>query len=384
MQESYPRLERQRSTAVLRFRIVIVLESTRATNGRRKALASLASTLLALVLAEGALRLFGGEIYPVPLYPGDVVAVRDRTYDAVIGWKLAPGEPIRETTADYDVTYEVNAQGFRSSHDFAARPPASSVTRRIAFLGDSFTFGSGVREEETFVAGVERRLERTERRRGLATRGEIQAFNYGLGGFGIDQMELALEHYALPWGANLVVVSFIHNDLDRSLSSYRQGHVWLEKPAFHLERGELVRTTAANRPGPLASWFAQDFRLGRLWQKAESSLAKRWPMGGRWRLNRALFVRMRDACFAAGVPLLVVHIPVNRHAAAPLYAREFAELGIDFLDLAPLLPASADGLYFPHDHHFTPAGHRFAGREIARAILLRGLLPVRSGSAPTR
>ena len=330
-----------------------------------------------MVLAEGALRLYGSGIYPVPLYPGDVVAERDRTYDAVLGWKLAPGEPIRETTAGYDVTYEVNAQGFRSRYDFAAPSPSSSVTRRIAFLGDSFTFGSGVREEETFVAVVERRLKRTERRSGLAARGEIQAFNYGLGGFGVDQMGLALEHYALPWGANFVVVSFIRNDLDRSLSSYRKGHVWLEKPAFHLERGALVPTTAANRPGILASWFAQDLRLGRLWQKAESSLANRWPIGGRWRLNRAFFARMRDACSAAGVPLLVVHIPVNRHAPAPLYAREFAELGIDFLDLAPLLPADAGELYFLNDHHFTPAGHRFAGRAIARAILTRGLLPAR-------
>ncbi len=334
------------------------------------------STLLTLALAEGALRLFGGEIYPVPLYPGDVVPERDRTYDAVIGWKLAPGQPIREATADYDVTYEVNAQGFRSRYDFAAPSSPPPVTRRIAFLGDSFTFGSGVREEETFVAQVERELANSDTERGASENPqEIQALNYGLGGFGVDQMALALEHYALPWGADLVVISFIRNDLDRSLSSYRKGHVWLEKPAYHLEGGDLVRTTVENRPGPVVSWFAQDFRLGRLWRKAAGSLANRWPIGKRWRLNRALFARLRDACSAAGVPLLVVHIPVNRHAPAPLYARQFEDLGIDFLDLAPLLPANADELYYPHDHHFTPAGHRFAGREIARAIVTRGLLP---------
>ncbi len=194
-------------------------------------------------------------------------------------------------------------------------------------------------------------------------------------------MMLTLEQRALPWRADLVVLSFIRQDLDRSLSSYRQGHVWLEKPAFHLENGALVRTTLANRPGPVASWFAQELRLGRLGRKAVDSLANRWPMGERWRLNRALFVRIRDACSAAGVPLLVVYLPVNARAAAPLYAQEFAALGIDYLDLAALLPAPADDLYFPHDRHFTPAGHRFAGAAIAQAIAARGLL---SSAGPAR
>jgi len=352
---------------VLRFRF---LSPPHWTPWQRRAVAVAASTALALVLAEGLLRLSQSEIYPVPLYPGDVAAERDRTYDAAIGWKLPPGETIHEITADYDVTYVANAQGFRSRYDFAA----PSTARRIAFLGDSFTFGSGVREEETFVALVERELDRSVTEGALATeeRVSLEALNYGIGGFGIDQMGLALEHEALRWRADFVVLSFIRQDLARSLSSYRKGHVWLEKPAFHLEEGILVRTTAANRPGPLASWWRQDLRLGRLARKTVDALADRWPIGERWRLNRALFARIRDTCAAAGVPLLVVHLPVNPQARAPLYASEFAQLGIDFLDLAPLLPAAAEDLYFPHDHHLTSAGHRFAGEAITQAIRARG------------
>ncbi len=351
---------------MLRFAIVSPMRLTRTRTGWRKAAVAAASTVVALALAEGALLLSRSEIYPVPLYPGDVAVLRDRTFDAVLGWKLPPGEAIRETTADYEVTYLANAQGFRSRHDFAA----PSIAKRIAFLGDSFTFGSGVREEETFVAVVERALADAES-------AFVQALNYGIGGFGIDQMSLALEHEVLRWHADLVVLSFIRQDLDRSLSSYRKGHVWLEKPAFHLANGVLVRTTTANRPGPLASWFAQELRLGRLGRKTADALANRWPIGGRWRLNRALFVRIRDACSAAGVALLVVHLPVNPRAAAPLYAKEFAALGIDYLDLAALLPVAADDLYFPHDRHFTPAGHRFAGAAIAHAIAERGRMSAR-------
>ncbi len=361
---------------MLRFRFV---SPPHWTHWQRRAVTVAASTALALALAEGILRLSGAEIYPVPLYPGDVVAERDRTYDAALGWKLPPGETIHEITADYDVTYVANAQGFRSRYDFAAPSPA----RRIAFLGDSFTFGSGVPEEETFVALVERELDRSMTGRELAGAAPVavQALNYGIGGFGIDQMGLALEHEVLRWRADLVVLSFIRQDLDRSLTSYRKGHVWLEKPAFHLEEGILVRTTAANRPGPLASWWRQDLRLGRLARKTVDALADRWPIGERWRLNRALFARLRDTCAAAGVPLLVVHIPVNPQARAPLYAKEFAKLGIEYLDLAARLPAAAGDLYFPHDHHFTPAGHRFAAAAIARAIAARSGPPTRSAGS---
>lgn len=346
--------------AVLRLDFVNPEDSKR---WRQRAVAISSASLLALAVAEGVLRLSGSEIYPVPLYPGDIVAERDRTYDPVIGWKLPPGETIREITADYDVPYEANAQGFRSRYDFAA--PATA--RRIAFLGDSFTFGSGVREEETFVSVAESALAGAEP-------ASVQALNFGIGGFGIDQMLLALEHEALPRRVDAVVLSFIRQDLDRSLSSYRKGHIWLEKPAFHLEHGALVRTTASHRPGPIASWVVQELRLSRLWRKSVDGLANRWPIGERWRLNRALFARLRDTCAAAGVPLLVVHLPVNPRTKAPLYAREFADLDIAYLDLALLLPADAESLYFPHDRHFTPAGHRFAGAAIASAIASRGLL----------
>ena len=58
---------------------------------RRKTALAVGSTLLTLAFAEGALRLSGAEVYPVPLYPGDVAVVRDRTWDPAIGWKLPPG-----------------------------------------------------------------------------------------------------------------------------------------------------------------------------------------------------------------------------------------------------------------------------------------------------
>ncbi len=325
--------------------------------GAARLLVVVGATLAALVGCELLLALLGGEIYPPPLFPGDLVAVVDATTDPRIGWKLPPSSVSEETTADYSVVYRANRQGFRSPHDFDATWPGP----RLAFLGDSYTFGSGVAEGETFVDRLASRLS------------GVRCDNYGIGGFGIDQMWMTLRHEALPRRPQGVVLSFIRQDLDRALSAYRLGHVWRAKPTFRLEGDRLVAATTENLPPALERWLVQHSRLHRLWRRAESSLALRHPIGYRWRLHRALFSAIRDDCAAAGVPLLLVHLPVNRRSPAPLYAREFAALGIPFLDLASLLPARPEALYFPTDHHLTAEGHRFVAEKLAEELARRGM-----------
>lgn len=49
-------------------------------------------------------------------------------------------------------------------------------------------------------------------------------------------------------------------------------------------------------------------------------------------------------------------------------------MGIPFLDLNPIMPPDADRLYYPNDHHFTAAGHRFTAEAI-RDFLEEPTLP---------
>ena len=319
---------------------------------KSRGLLLVSSLLVTVVLVEILLRLAGTGMPPPPLYPGDREAVRDRTWDAHVGWKLPPNANPGETTADYSITYRSNRLGFRGDDDALGSP----ATERIVFLGDSFTFGSGVPIEDTFAARV------------AAERPNAVGFNLGIGGFGIDQMWLTLAHHGLALEPTRVVLSFIRNDLDRSLSAYRLGHVWLEKPLFFLEGGKLVQMTVDNRPGPVASWIRQDTKWAGLFRRVEHSVSRNFAFGPRWHLNRALFEAVRDTCLAASVPLLVVHLPVNRRHEAPMLAREFESMEIPFLDLTSALPVDADSLYFPNDHHFNAAGHEFAAGAILAAI----------------
>ena len=324
---------------------------------KRKLLLAVASTLAAILLCELILWAFAGSVYPPPLYPGDVEPERDATFDPLIGWKLPADTVLPEVTDEYSVTYRANTQGFRANHDFEP----GAARRRIAFLGDSYTFGSGVEDDQTFAAVLESMLVDT------------RSYNFGVGAFGIDQMWMTLRHYALPLDPALVVLGFIRYDLDRSLSTYRHDHIWRWKPSFRLVAGELAPMTLDNRPSAARRFVHRRSRLYRLWRKLESSLNRRWAVGYRWRLNRAIFEAIRDDCRQAGVPLVVVYFPVNRRRPAPMFEREFAEMGIEYLDLTPRLPADADSLYYPRDRHFNAAGHRFVATELHRLLVAKGL-----------
>ena len=331
--------------------------NSRTTPVTRKLLLALASTVLAALLCELILPLFGGTVYTPPFYLGEVEAERDATYDPLLGWKLPPEAVLTETREEYSVSYTSNAQGFRSQRDFT--DPVKG--RRIALLGDSYTFGSGVEDDETFAARLESLLEDT------------WCDNLGIGAFGIDQMWLALRHYALPLKPDLVILSFVRPDLDRSLSSYRKDHIWRWKPAFRLVGDRPVPMTMDNRPGPIRRFVHRESRLYRYWRKLENSFSRRSAFGYRWRLNRALFEAIRDECLEAAVPLVVVHIPISRRQPAPMFRREFAKIGIQYLDLGSLLPADGDALYYPHDSHFNAAGHRFAAEAIHQFLVARRL-----------
>ncbi len=77
-----------------------------------------------------------------------------------------------------------------------------------------------------------------------------------------------LVHYGLALEPTQVVLSFIREDLDRSLSAYRLGHVWLEKPLSALDDGEQVRVTEESRSRPFAMWLRQSLHWTWLWRRA--------------------------------------------------------------------------------------------------------------------
>lgn len=101
--------------------------------GLARALLVLASSLAALALAEVGSRW----LQPIRLHT--LVASDGR---ALHGW-LAPGTRYQQRSSEYDAATTITPEGHRV--------PAPRGPLDVVFLGDSFTFGSGLADEQTFA-----------------------------------------------------------------------------------------------------------------------------------------------------------------------------------------------------------------------------------------
>lgn len=309
--------------------------------------------LATLLVLEIWLRVFDIEVVRVPLFPGDREPAEGAHTDPYIGWHMVPHEALKSKTDEFDVVYRTNAQGFRGRDlEFEAD------NRRMVFVGDSFTFGIGVAVDAAFPSLVEKGVD------------NARAYNLGIPAFGLDQMMLALEHYGLPLKPHLVVLSFIVDDFERSLTAYRKkGDMWLQKPLFTLDDDRLVLMTTENRPGVFWSFMEQKTRVFRAWRRIERRLNRDLAIGHRWKINRAIFKATRDACNAAGASLLVVYIRERDLTGTYGFFKDaFKELNIAFLDLSQRPAKDEAPLYYRSDPHFNPAGHRFAAQAIIETI----------------
>lgn len=111
----------------------------------------LGGTVVALVLAELTIRLFPGAFgihASLEYYMPHVFA-----QDPDITWTLRPGasSPHQHFAGDYDVTVTIDPRGFRVTPQRPSQP-------KLLMLGDSFTFGLGVEDDETFPYQLAERL----------------------------------------------------------------------------------------------------------------------------------------------------------------------------------------------------------------------------------
>ncbi|MBM3813281.1 MAG: hypothetical protein FJW20_16775 [Acidimicrobiia bacterium] len=104
----------------------------------------------------------------------------------------------------------VNSDGFRDT-EFPRSKPASSF--RILCIGDSWTFGANVGQEEAYPQGLRKLL------RGEYPGAPIEVFNLGVLGYSSFQGLELLKRKALAWQPDLLVVGFAMNDA--SVSGYR-------------------------------------------------------------------------------------------------------------------------------------------------------------------
>jgi lysophospholipase L1-like esterase len=358
------------------------------------------AALAVLALAEVAVRAFR----PQPAFyanPGLYVA------DPFVGHRMRPGlRGVVGNWAEFTTRVRIDSLGIRGPEIGPRRPGV----RRVLVLGDSFTFGTGVEEEEAFPARIAALLARD----GIP----MEGINAGIGGYGVPDEVAWFEHYGAGLHPDLIVLGiFTGNDLQDAAP---------DRPRTFVVDGDILDEAELHRSRPL-HWLFQHSQLFALLkfsipQSIDRPLrrALHMPEPGAIRglreemalydprnrptaerggaRSEAAIRRLLDLTRADHPSLVAVLLPSKLQADERQWSRTLRQLklppsaadrtmpnevfsgvlarcGVPVLDLIPAFSEEIRRgkiLFFPEDQHFTAAGHDLvADRTVAFLLNLQ-------------
>lgn len=355
------------------------------------------AAVITLLLLEGLLAWF----WPTPF------AIERNMYyepDPYTGFRLKPH------SIGYfqnGIPAVANGHGHRDDEVSLEKPPG---VFRILVLGDSFTVGANVRQEEAYPQVLERLLNAN-----AASGRRFEVVNTAVGGWEPFQYAQYYEHYGRAFEPDLVLVGFFvgndaYNPLDavdelptavlgRRVSRRAASQPLTAVRVFLLEHSHLARRLF-QRATPHALVFTRtrcdaftDEYLAVQRERLSNHLRRDAEREALVANSVAQIERIRQLTAADGIPLLIVLLPDENQLNPALQDRlipaderdrydfdmpqtllreRFAALGIPTLDLLPVFRQDPRCLYM-NDTHWTPEGHLLAARAIA--VWLDSYLP---------
>lgn len=250
--------------------------------------------------------------------------------------------------------YRINSLGLRGPETTREKPPG---VERILGLGDSFTFGTGVRLEDTWLAVLGRAL-------AASGRTDVEVLNGGVAGYDTTHELALLERFGLALGPDLVLLCFFLNDtgVGNTLSVFNLEPDGAARPLWRRESRLLDALALRVERRRAAETLVAAYRSG---------FADDHPG---WRASRAALLRLARLSQRHGFRLAIVVFPVlwrlsggypfaEAHATVVAYADS---IGVPALDLQPAF-AGYDGpelWVHPANQHPNREAHAVAGRAV--------------------
>ena len=306
--------------------------------------------------------------------------------DNTLGWTVGPNGKSENGL------YLSSAEGLRSAIQGEALKGGAAACR-IALVGDSFTFGESVAFEDTWGSQLDRDLQ-----------GRCQILNFGVSGYGIDQMYLRYLQDVRPWHPDMVIFGFVSDDLRRTVSTYGflifpDGRFPFTKPRFVLRDDQLevvnrpllspnqtfsshtihdlpfinydvgYERTEWNRPGGEILTQSYIFRLLTTLYPLHKPERQETSISETRRLNRALLLKARQAIIDDGAKPLIVFFPdqgdLQEGAKEPHGVTILKHMQMAHVDLTPCMKSAAEtDLFSASDKngHYSPKGNRQAAK----------------------
>ena len=310
-----------------------------------------ATTVLVFAVAEGAARLVKSEVARATIPAQEIQAHVDggaMKYHPQLGWVRAelplPSEGL-------------NKVGFRYGKEITKENPGW----RAFTLGDSQTYGAGVRWQEAYPAIAEDQLHELHGADG------VQLVNAGISGYGSLQALRLTQHVLLEYDPDLIIVDTETNDDRRDdLVITNAGTTKLQEILFYSRAYYFLRVAVERAAGVDGRRMSADPEV------VEGVKQTREDMKG----NHDLIVELGKR---EGFEVLFVDYPV--WAGGPnVQCRVFQSELPEGAHVAPVCAALQASGHPGHElffdmNHMRPLGCEIAGKALAKAIEDQGLGP---------
>jgi len=236
----------------------------------------------------------------------------------------------------------------------------------VLVMGDSYTWGYAVAEEEAYPQVAERQLKARQRV-------DIEVINAGVPDYNSRQEQHLLAQLIPIYQPDAVFLAYVVNDAEPPTSvpippeeTYRHAHSWfLSDTADHLNRHVFRRRILPSTRETSDSSYLDGFR----------------PESVKWQDSREAIRHMRDLSATSRIPFTVLILPDvtqeldDRYAWRPIHdavARWGRELNVPTFDLlSEFRGRDHQALMVPWDGHPNAAAHEKIAAFLVARILER-------------
>ena len=272
---------------------------------------------------------------------------------------------------DGGVIMTVDALGMRSRAT-PTPPEKPAGTYRVLVLGDSFTFGVGVRDADTFCRRLETKLTARHER-------PVDVLNAGVQGYNTRDEVLYLEKQWLGLDPDLVLIVFYLNDAYDDSTILNNGEalgIYETQPGGPARVSRLWDLAQHKLRARRASRAVEEFYQRHFFADADSFLEAPGQLRVDWAASKTALVRAADLAEAHGFQLGLVMFPELYRlkggypfgAVHKLVAATCTDLGIPVLDLYGDVfegQHAPDLWVHPSDHHPNEIAHRMVADAMA-------------------
>lgn len=290
-------------------------------------------------------------------------------FDPTKGWITKPN--LRDMEVFEGKVLNTNSRSFRGKGEFTFGEHPGST--RVLILGDSFTFGEDVSDNETYSYYLQEMMPTAD------------IINMGVHGYGHDQMLILLKEEGVRYKPDIVIVGFLPVDMSRNILQFRD----YAKPKFVLKNDKLALTgSPVPRPEEILD---RDWARPRLYDVCLSFRHKILARSGLYEkqmkeVTRHLLQEMAVTIYKAGAVPIFVYLPevdeISNQSALTEGERFLFSCCKDngMIHCFSLRPYFANklmqGVDFrtPNQDHWGPIAHRTAAEAIYEYLAAQGYL----------